>query len=112
MEQAKIQNAIIKAASITSSDHGILTAWVTLSYGASGQSFGGYSLYLPKGFGHHNINGPAGHFIFRVMEIAGVTDWSSVVGKSVRALATHSGVEAIGHIIKEDWFNPSQDFSN
>ena len=106
------KNAIIRSATITSSDHGLLSAWLDLDYGGSGQSFGGYSLYLPANFKHHDLKGPnyAGHFIWRVMEVAGVEKWSDLVGKTVRVQAEHIKVHAIGHIVKDDWFNPSKDF--
>lgn len=108
------KNAIITAASITSADHGVLSAWLTLEYGGgSCQGFGGYSLYLPKSFKHHKIAGPnyAGHFIWRVMEIAGVESWDKLVGKTIRVQAAHQGVEAIGHIVNDDWFRPRIDFA-
>ena len=106
------KNAIIKDASITCSDHGVLSAWLTLDYGGSCQGFGGYSLYLPKSFKHHNPAGPnyAGHFIWRVMEVAGVESWDRLVGKTIRVKAEHQGVHSIGHIVKDDWFCPSEDF--
>ena len=103
--------AIITSAEITNADHGVLSAWVHLDYGGSGQGFGGYSLYLPKDFTHHaKLSGYAGHFIWRVMEVAGVEKWSALKGKTVRVQCEHSKVHAIGHIVKDDWFNPSVDF--
>jgi len=104
------KNAVIESARITSEDYGCLTAWLVLDYGGSGQGFGGWSLYLPKAFRHHQAQGYAGHFIWRVLEVAGVTKWSAVVGKTVRVRADDSKVHAIGHIVKDDWFCPSEDF--
>lgn len=108
----EVKNAIITSATITSADHGVLSAWLHLDYGGSGQGFGGFTLYLPKDFKHHAPAGPnyAGHFIWRVMEVAGVEKWDQLAGKTIRVRGTHSGIEAIGHIVKDDWFNPGEDF--
>ena len=104
-----IQNAIIENASITNDNHGCLSAWIQLDYGGTGQAFGGYALYLPKSFAHHKKESMAGHFIFRVMEIAGVSSWDQLVGKTIRVKATYTEVEAIGHIVKDNWFNPREE---
>lgn len=109
---SEVKNAVIKSAEITSDDHGLLSAWLYLDYGGSGQGFGGYALYLPKSFSHHKINSPAGHFIWRCMEIAGVVRWSELAGKTIRVKGDHSGIDAIGHIVKDDWFSPKEDFKN
>lgn len=106
----EIKNAIITDAVIDMGDRGLLTAWLYLDYGNSGQGFGGYVLYLPKAFSHHTLLSHAGHFIFRCMEVAGVENWSDLKGKTIRVKSEHSKVHAIGHIVNEDWFNPSQDF--
>ena len=110
MSDTEIRNAVIAAAKIDMGDRGLLTAWLTLDYGGSGQGFGGHVLYLPKSYSHHELKSFAGHFIFRCMEIAGVEEWSKLAGKTIRARGNHSGIEAIGHIIKDDWFSPSEDF--
>lgn len=107
----EIKNAIIESASIDNGDRGLLTAWLFLDYGGSGQGFGGFSLYLPKSYTHFTEKGDfAGHFIFRCMEIAGVDRWNDITGKSVRVKCERNSIVAIGHIIKDDWFNPKEDF--
>jgi hypothetical protein len=107
----EIKNAIIESAIIENGDHGFLSAWLTLDYGGSCQGFGGHALYLPKSFKNHDIKSSAGHFIHRCMEVAGVTKWDDLRGKTIRAKCDFSGVQAIGHIVKDDWFCPSDDFS-
>ena len=111
MTNIEAKNAVIKDARITT-DNGFLDCWLDLDYGGTGQGFGGYTLYLPKSWRHHDQNSPyAGHFIWRVMEVAGVSEWSDLPGKTIRVRAEHSKVHAIGHIVKDDWFNPSLDFA-
>lgn len=111
-----IRNAVIESAVITSDDHGLLSAWLHLDYGDHGhQGFGGYALYLPKSFTHHTLESVAGHFIWRCMEVAGVTEWSRLTGRTIRVRRTEEGfggmIEAIGHIVKDDWFAPKADFA-
>lgn len=110
-----IQNAIISSASLSTEDRGLLTAWIYLDYGGSCQGFGGYSLHLPESFKHHSKeSGYAGHFIFRSMQIAGVERWENMTGKTIRVKLTQEGlggrIIAIGHIVKDDWFCPEEDF--
>jgi hypothetical protein len=107
------KNAIIKKATIDIQDRGLLTIWLELDYGGSCQGFGGYALYLPQSFKHHDREAPyTGHFIYRVLEIAGVGQWEQLAGKTIRVQAEQSKIHAIGHIVKDDWFNPATDFEN
>ena len=111
MSEPEIKNAVIESASLGFGDRGFLDAWLNLSYGGSGQGFGGYTLYLPKSFDHHKLESVAGHFLFRIMEVAGVESWDKLKGRTIRVRANHTGVEAIGHIVKDDWFCPKDDFA-
>lgn len=109
--ETEIKNAVIEKATITCGDRGFLDAWLMLDYGGSGQGFGGYCLYLPKSFSHHKLQSVAGHHIFRCMEIAGVSDWHALPGKTIRVRIKDGLIDAIGHIIKDDWFSPKIDFA-
>lgn len=116
METEVIENAIIESVSIDTGDRNLLTVWLYLDYGGCSQGFGGYALYLPKGYANHSDRGFAGHFIFRCMEVAGVESWAKMQGKTIRVKRTDgsgigSRITAIGHIVKNDWFNPTLEFA-
>lgn len=104
------RNAVIESADINDGDRGLLTAWVSLDYGGSGQAFGGYALYLPDFVNSKQQANYAGLFIWRVMQIAGVTRWADLKGKTIRVRADGGKVYAIGHILKDDWFYPTAEF--
>jgi len=107
----EVKNALIESVSINTGDRGLLTAYLHLIYDGGGQGFGGHALYLPPSFANHKNNKPiAGHFIFRCMEIADVEKWEDLKGKPIRVKATWDKVESIGHFLKDEWFNPTEEF--
>lgn len=113
MSEPTVTNAIIEDISINDAERGLLTAWLHLKYGdGSGQGFGGFALYLPETFTSHTLLSHAGHFIWRCMEIGGVTQWSDLKGKAIRVRKESrlGCIQAIGHITKDDWFCPKEDF--
>jgi hypothetical protein len=109
-----IMNAVIESAEINDAERGMLTAWLNLSYGGTAQAFGGYALYLPKSYKHHAKLSHAGHFIWRCMEIAGATSWDDVAGKTIRVEKEDEwgAIIRIGHIIKDDWFDPKKEMES
>jgi hypothetical protein len=90
MNDIKVVNAIIKYARIDDGDRGLVTLVLTM--------------------GTQGIKALAG---MPCIQVAGVSDWSKVVGKSIR-VKRESGLNGkvigIGHITKDIWFIPSEDF--
>ena len=105
-----VKNAIITSAELNIGDGGFLECWIRLDFNEFSQGFGGCALYPPKSFIYHKWESLAGHFITRCMQVAGVECWSQLAGKAVRVRGDHRKIDAIGHIVKEDWFCPSEDF--
>jgi hypothetical protein len=106
---SEIKNAVIRRAYFDT-ERG-LSAWLDLDYGGCCQGFGGYMLYLPRDWDHHGGQANyCGHFIYRVLQIAEVSDWAKLAGRTIRVKSEHSAVHAIGHIIKDDWFDPKVEF--
>lgn len=109
-EDIETRNAIISSARFDT-ERG-LSAWIYLDFGGHGQGFGGFLLYAPKGWRAAGQAGNyAGHFIWRVLEIAGVDDWSKLPGRTVRVRSSWDKVHAIGHIVNENWFDPAEEFA-
>ena len=105
----EIQNALIKDTSLTTADHGLLSSFLTLDYGGSVQGFGGYQLYSPNIKQHPNY---AGHWIWRCMEVVGVWKWEDLKGKFIRVkMKDWHRIHAIGNIIEDKWFCPSEELA-
>lgn len=104
----EVKNAIIASVQI-GIERGFLDIWFNLDYGNSFQGFGGYAFYLGKDCKRHEKKSYAGHHLFRCMEIAGVDNLKDATGKSVRVGIENGLVKSIGHIVKDDWYSPSED---
>lgn len=106
----EIRNAVIERAEF-STERGMLSAWLMLDYGDGvHQGFGGYALYLPRS-NYANRGDVAGHFVWRCLAVAGVDDWCKLVGRPLRVRCEGATIKAIGHIVKDDWFDPSRDWA-
>ena len=96
-------NAVIKSADIMFDDKGNLTIWLDLDYGGLCQGFGGYKLCTSK-------KDNTGKFISKMMKVCDVIKFDKIVGKAVRVRKTdNNDILAVGHIIKDIWFIPSQE---
>lgn len=109
----EIQNAVIASTYLTVEEHhGIMDAGVVLDYGGAGQGFGGWVLDTPVKdangkFLHREGTAFGCEFIRRLVKTVGVTSWEALKGCSVRVKSEHSKVHAIGHYLKDDWFDPA-----
>lgn len=105
----KITNAIISGFDIRI-ECGCLTAWMTLRYKDNRvQGFGGWCLQNSTG-----LEGPAGYYIMKILQVCNVEDIKDLVGKAIRVKyvdkdAFNRKVYAIGNIIDDDWFDPKKD---
>lgn len=105
----EIKNAIIENTSLGTEGHGIMTIWLHLNYGGSGQGFGGYSLDDYDEKKEKRIGTAYGcEFIKRILEVVGVEKWEDLKGKHIRVKATLGKVLSIGNIVEDKWFNPEE----
>jgi hypothetical protein len=99
--KTEIKNAVIEGTMLGKEDHGIMTCFLQLDYGGASQSFGGWSL---KTYGIQ--------FIIRILEVLEVEEWEQLKGKVCRVEASLDKVHRIGHVIKDQWFDPEKEKSN
>lgn len=112
-ERLEIKNARIESVSLGFEGHGILTAFVNLNYGGSGQGFGGYGLDCWDGVSGKRIASvAAGYFIARVLEVVGVDAWEKLPGMSVRVECEWNRIHRLGHFLEDKWFDPSAEFKS
>lgn len=107
----KIENAIIERVSLNTRES-YLTMIIGLKFaGTSHQQFGYYALYLPEHYDNHELKTIAGDFIYNCLKVAGVNDFDNLVGKAIRVKRNSLSVKAIGHIIEDFWFCPSEKYA-
>lgn len=91
------KNARITKVFVGFDDHGIPTCMLSLDYGGTGQGFGGYDLRF---VGHQM-------FLFELMKTLEVNDLSQLKNLVVRVILIAGSINAIGHILKDQWFDPN-----
>jgi hypothetical protein len=83
-------------------DHGIMTCFLHLSFGSSGQGAGGYSLDAPAPSDGHRVGTAFGmEWIIRAMRACGVDEWSKVTGRTIFALREGSRIIGIAPLPTE-----------
>lgn len=95
----EIRNAVIESTTLGFEDHGIMTAFLNTMSDSLGQGFGGYSM-----------NGKWGmEFIKHVLKTLEVESWEDLPKTHLRVDASSDKIHRIGHIIKDQWFDPAFD---
>lgn len=97
--EAEIKNAMIESTFLGREGHGIPALFIYLDYGDSTQTFGGWELTYPA----YGIK-----FIMNIHNTLEVPSWEKLPGTYCRVKATRTKVIAIGHIIKDQWFEPEK----
>lgn len=105
------RNAKIRSTTLGYEDHGILTCWLNLDYGNSGQSFGGYALDSPdkdKTDHSRKSDARAMDFLAAILKTVGVDTWEKLPGQYIRVRADHYQVESIGNLLEDKWLTPRE----
>ena len=111
MGESKIKNAVIRSTSLEIEDHNILTCWLYLDYGGSGQGFGGYGLGLSGNNKHRDDQKESvfcARFLRGILDVAGVRRWDALDGKTIRVEADMGHIYRIGHIVEDIWLDPKE----
>lgn len=107
MPQMEIQNAKIDSVSL-GYDRGVfLCAWLYLDYGGNCQGFGGYVLAKNSG-PQRALNDFGIEYINRILSVLEIETWEKLPGTPCRVKANHCKVFAIGHFLKDKWFDPEE----
>lgn len=104
-----ILNAKISSTHFGYEDHNILTCWLNLDFGSSGQGFGGYSLDSYDKSQEKRIGTAFGlEFIANIIDVVGVQSWEELKGQLIRVKKEDEfgRILSIGHIIEDKWFDP------
>ena len=100
MNDFGIINATIESTFLGMQDHGP-TLWVNVDHEHGHQGFGGYGL---RDYGER--------LILRILEVLEVDSWEKLPGMNCRVRGGSGGLTAIGHIVKNQWFCPKDEYES
>ena len=110
----EMRNAVITSTMLGIENHGIMSFYLYLDYGGSGQRAGGWNLDTPVKIGNtflRRVGTAEGlSLIMKILDVVGVGKWEDLKGKHIRVKQDHTAVHAIGNIIKNEWLDFSQFF--
>lgn len=94
-----INNAVIESVTITTER--VLSSWIQVTYGGSGQGFGGYFLGGPY----------MAVWIEEILKVLEVEKWENLKGKSCRIDIRDGLAYGIGNLLTDKWFYPKEVFN-
>jgi hypothetical protein len=114
IEGMEMKNAKIANTMLGREDHGIMSFYLNLDYGGSGQGAGGWCLDTPVHrdgkFSHREGCAAGMDLIGKILETLEVETWEKLPGTYCRVRASWSKVQAIGHPLKDKWLDFEQHF--
>lgn len=94
-------------------DHGIFTFSIDIEMAGGGCQIGNYSLgYTENGKAHYDAKNSEA--ICRVLDVVGVDSWEKLKGQYIRVEDNGwgRGIHTIGNLMKDEWFNLEEFFSD
>lgn len=112
IEKVEVRNAVIQSTMLGVEDHGILTCMIHTSSGVVGQGFGGWAFDAWNERAKRREGTAWGmHFVGLLLSTLEVGSWEKLPGTPCRVRATHNKIVAIGHFIRDRWFEPEKDLA-
>lgn len=105
----EIRNATIHSTMLGTS-HGMYVAYLDLNYGGAHQGFGGNILDdITPDDKYKRVGTAFGmEYIIQILETLEVDEWEKLPGTPCRAKVGPVKVYAIGHYLKDKWFEPEE----
>ena len=110
----EIKNAVIESTFLGREDHGIMTFFINIRFGATCCGVGMYALDgYDKETKSRVFSAKSMEAISKVLEVVGVDKWEDLKGKYIRFKDNGWGttIDEIGNIIEDKWFNLREFFS-
>ena len=107
--EKRIENVVIEGVMLGFEDHNIMTCMVHVKGNERNQGFGGYPLGKYDKLLERQVGTAYGmEWLMRLMNAIGAREFKEMKGMYVRIEADEYKIFQIGHIVKEQWFNPEE----
>lgn len=109
IEKYGIENAVIEKTTLGIEDHGFFMNYLHLKFLGGGQGFGGRVMSSYDKIQKRQVGHAFGcDYLIQMLDVIRGGDYENLKGKHIRIVHSWSEIFAIGHIIEDRWFVPSQ----